>query len=159
MTFHTLQKIFARFHIKCPFFQISRLRAPPPGERWKKRMCQKLRLGPNSMPTKFRQNIPSFRATLWAETDEFRLPRRCLYSILLRRTTLKKGTTSLRSGVNKLILSYQITFVSSSHIWSIYSIKIKFWHFWEHIRAPLKLPGLVRIQKSIFFWSVCQNLR
>ena len=98
----SLVKIFHRFgHLSCekqtkngqncPFFQLSRLIAWPPGGGFQKSCNSSFWFDQNSIPAKFRWKIPKNKKRFVQKTAEFRLPRRCLYSILLRPNYPEKG--------------------------------------------------------------------
>ena len=106
---------------KRPFFRLSCPITQPPGGGFKKRPWHAVRLDPRIIPAKFHPNPSTFRASLCQKTDERRgtpPPTKGRFATLvgasppqgggrfatplsLPRTALKKGTTSLRSVVNK----------------------------------------------------------
>ena len=66
-----------------------------------------MRLDQKSLPAKFRPNPLTFRANVTRKTDERRRtpqqPKGRFATLPSARTALKKGTTSLRSVVKKII--------------------------------------------------------
>ena len=111
---------------KCPKrknFHLPRQFTQPPGGQIKKRQSHSVRLDQKSISAKFRPNLLTFEATSLTKTDERRRTP-CNLGVASRlwigglrppggvasrplffaRTALKKGTTSLRSVVNKYFL-------------------------------------------------------
>ena len=118
---------------KCQNFHLLRQIAWHPGGQLQKSANTIVGHGLKTIPTKFRSNLLTFGATSSEKTDERRVtPQqsrgrfatlewglRPTWGVASRplfsaRTALKKGTTSLRSVVNKLILTSQTTFVSTT---------------------------------------------
>ena len=99
------------------FFQLWRLIARPPGGGFQKQRITSFRLDQNSIPAKFCWKIPKNKKVLVLKLPNWGYLIGAFTLFFFARTTLKKGTTSLRSVVNEKSRIIQLELHQADQNW------------------------------------------